>query len=222
MRLIISPDAAELGLSHARAWLVEAETPLLDGSGIAPDDALRLASADAHPVPAGYAELLAALGHPGTVPAGERLRELVRTRGWRSIGAVVDAINVATLRHGGGIGLHRLDHAELTADCVVTRARGTERIVPAFSTRSRPVPGGDLVYGLREDEPFAWLGRRDCDAADRQLTETSRLVLLVVLGCPGQDGSHTEAIGATISDLLRSLRPDAGLTALATVSGEAS
>ncbi len=89
--------------------------------------------------------------------------------------------------------------------------------MPAFSSKSRPIPAGDLVYGPT-GEPFAWLGRRDCDAAGRQLTETGRLGVVVVLGCPGEDAGHTEAIGATIAGILARLRPDVTMTPLPTVA----
>ncbi|MER0242521.1 hypothetical protein AAHZ94_10895 [Streptomyces sp. HSW2009] len=268
MRLLVSPEARALGLHHSRAWRLTATAPLLGGDGLTAEQVVAGYDATA-PLPPGYRKLLAGLGHPEVVPAGERLRELLATRGWRSHGDVVDAVSVATLRHGAGIGLHRLLPADADRDLVVTRAAGGERIVPAFSTRSRPVPSGDLVYGTRGAgaagaagtagtagttgtpdadgvasaagaagtdgaagpepaagadaagpvEPFAWLGRRDCDSAERQLVADDREALLVVLGCPGEEAAHTEAIAATIAELLTGLRPDIALEPLPTVQG---
>lgn len=217
MRLLVSPEAQALGLLHPRAWRLTAEQPLLDGAGLTAEQ-VAAGYDDAAPLTAGYRKLLAELGYPELTPAGERLRDALRSRGWKSHGAVVDAVSSATLRHGAGIGLHHLSAADKESDLVVTRARGGERITPAFSSKSRPIPAGDLIYGTdRADgepgvEPFAWLGRRDCDAASRQLTEDSREAVLVVLGCPGEDATHSEAIGATVTDVLSRLRPDVTFT----------
>ncbi|MGW7276061.1 hypothetical protein ACWGH5_36795 [Streptomyces sp. NPDC054864] len=205
MQLQTTPEVRALGLRHPRVWRLRSETPLLSAPGLTADQVSYLYD-PAAPVPSGYRDLLEALGHPGVVPAGARLRELLATRGWRSHGAVIDAVTFATLRHGAGIGLHRLPDDE-SRDLLVARAAGTERITPAFSSKSRPVPAGDLVYGLTPQggaplDPFAWLGRRDCDAADHQVAESSREALLVVLGCPGEDAGHTAAIGASVVEAL--------------------
>lgn len=205
MHLRTSPYARALGLHHPRAWRLRGGLPLLSTPGLTADQALAQYDPDS-PVPPGYRALLTGLGHPGVIPAGERLRDLVAERGWRSHGAVIDAVTVATLRHGAGIGLHRLP-ADEDRDLLITRATGTERITPAFSNKSRPIPAGDLVYGLAPVgdaplDPFAWLGRRDCDAAHYQLADDSHEALLVVLGCPGQGAEHTAAIGTTVSELL--------------------
>ncbi|MEV5938501.1 hypothetical protein [Streptomyces sp. NPDC051994] len=210
MRLRVSPEAHGLGLHHPRVWRLTSERPLLHQDGLTAEQ-VGAAYDDAAPLPEGYRKLLVDLGHPDVVPAGERLRELIRTRGWKSHGAVIDAVGVATLRHGAGIGLHRPPR-DAGRDLVITRASGGERITPAFSSRSRPIPAGDLIYGTPAPdgafEPFAWLGRRDCDSADHQLSLTDHEALLVVLGCPGQDAAHTEAIGRTVTELLGSVRSD--------------
>ncbi|MCA1216988.1 hypothetical protein [Streptomyces sp. 8L] len=210
MRVHVTPEVRALGLHHVRVWRLSSDRPLLADDGLSADR-VRALYDDASPLPEGYRKLLAELGHPDSVPAGERLRELVRTRGFGSHGAVVDAVTAATLRYGAGIGLHRPGPAG-PGPLVVARAAGGERIVPAFSTRSKPVPAGDLVYGLRAAdgtfEPFAWLGRRDCDAADWQLRPDDTEALVVVLGCPGQGADHSDAIGQTLRDVLAEARPD--------------
>ncbi|WP_438485395.1 hypothetical protein [Streptomyces sp. S186] len=215
MIVATSVRARELGLLHPRVWRLASERPLLSAAGLSADEAASLHQPH-RPVPAGYRELLSALGHPSVVPAGERLRELVATRGWQSHGAVVDAVTVATLRHGAGIGLHRAPSAGDGQDLLVTRAEGGERIVPAFSTKSRPIPPGDLVYGLTRDgrtvEPLAWLGKRDCDAAAHQLTADTHEALLVVLGAPGEDAAHAEEIGATVAEVLAAARIELTMT----------
>ncbi|MEU8872174.1 hypothetical protein AB0D24_13540 [Streptomyces javensis] len=217
MKCLVSPEARALGLHHSRAWRLTAATPLLGGDGLTAEQVAAAYDADS-PLPEGYRKLLAELGYPDVVPAGERLRTVLGTRGWRAHGPVVDAVSVATLRHGAGIGLHRLLPADAERDLVVARATGAERIVPAFSTRSRPIPAGDLIYGAREPEgnvePFAWLGHRDCDSAERQLSEADHEGLLVVLGCPDEGTDHTEVIGATVAEILRPVRADITLTPL--------
>ncbi|MGX8903833.1 hypothetical protein ACR820_00865 [Streptomyces netropsis] len=222
MRLLVSEEARSLGLINPRAWQLTADAPLLGGEGLSARQAAASYDADTA-LPQGYRKLLAGLGYPDVVPAGERLRTLLATRGWRSHGPVVDAVSVATLRHGAGIGLHRLLPTDAERDLLIGRAKGGERIVPAFSTRSRPIPAGDLIYGAAgpevDLEPFAWLGRRDCDSAERQLTESDHQGLLVVLGCPDEDAGHTDAIGATVAEVLRSVRPDITLTPLSPATG---
>ncbi|MFB7464855.1 hypothetical protein ACFCZ1_15380 [Streptomyces sp. NPDC056224] len=202
-------EARSLGLRHPRVWRLNAGRPLLSAEGLTAEEA-HSRYADQQPIPDGYRKVLAELGYPSVIPAGERLRELVATRGWKSHGAVVDAVTVATLVHGGGIGLHQAPPSDAGLDLVVTRAAGGERIVPAFSTKSRPIPAGDLVYGLARPgeplEPLAWLGKRDCDAAGHQLAPDSHEALLVVLGCPGEDARHSEEIGATVARILTEAR----------------
>ncbi|WP_432093058.1 hypothetical protein [Streptomyces sp. bgisy100] len=214
MHLRVTPEAHALGLHHPRAWRLSSTRPLLGTDGLSAEQVDALFDAG-NAIPDGYRELLTRLGHPGVIPAGERLRDVLRTRGWKSHGAVVDAVSVATLRHGGGIGLHRWLPVDGHRSLVVTRAAGGERITPAFATRSRPVPPGDLVYGSQasddELELFAWLGRRDCDSADRQLTVDDKEALLVVLGCPGEDAVHAKEIGTTIAEVLGSVRPDVAM-----------
>lgn len=210
MRLDVASEVRDLGLRHVRAWWLSSKRPLMADDGLDPG---RVAAwyDDSAPMPEGYRKLLAELGHPEAVPAGERLRGAVRAHGFRSHGAVVDAVSVATLRHGAGVGLHRVDPAD-EGPLTVVRASGGERIVPAFTSRSKPIPVGDLVYGLPAGqggfEPFAWLGRRDCDAAGRQLGDEDTHALLVVLGCPGRGAEHTDAIGATVSEVLAETRGD--------------
>lgn len=210
-------QARSLGLLHPRVWRLSAAQPLLSAQGLTAEEVHSSYDPD-QPIPAGYRKLLSELGYASVVPAGERLRELVATRGWKSHGAVVDAVSVATLRHGAGIGLHRLPAADDDRELVITRAEGGDRITPAFSSKTMPIPSGDLIYGLAEGgsplEPFAWLGKRDCDSADHQLSETDQDALLVVLGCPDEDAAHSEEIGASVAELLAKARLDVTMTPL--------
>ncbi|WP_128557895.1 hypothetical protein [Streptomyces triticagri] len=158
---------------------------------------------------AGYRKLLATLGHPGTTPAGERLRRLVAQRPWRGHGGVIDAVTIASVVLGGGIGLHDVTDIPDGSTVLVRRSPGGERIVPAFSSRSRPVPSGDLTYGLRAPDgtftPLAWLGRQDSDSADHQVTASSRTVCVIALGHPDDDPRHTRTAITTIDGVLRRL-----------------
>lgn len=217
MNVVLSASARDLGLRYPRVWSLKSDRPLLSGTGIDAEEAAALGDGGEHP--SGYGDLLAALGYPDTVPAGERLRRTVAERGWRSYGPVVDAVNAATVKHGGGIGLHRTDDTG-SAGMLITRAPAGLRVVPAFSERSKPVPEGDLVYGLHDGRdgeelrPMAWLGRRDCDSADFQLRTDTTDALMVVLGCPGTDAAHTAEVGRTVLELLARLRPDITATEL--------
>ncbi|NUR90914.1 MAG: hypothetical protein HOY71_43145 [Nonomuraea sp.] len=209
MRITITAQARELGLRHVRGWRIEGARPLLDGPALTAEEAAELATP--YGEASGYAELLSRLGHPEQTPAGERSRKLVAERGWRSYGPAIDAVNVATLRHGGGVGLHRIPGED--AEIVVGRGTGQERIVPAFTTKSKPIPAGDLIYGPA-GSPMAWLGKRDTDSADYQIQADTVAGVVIALGHPGDDPAHTAAIGDTVREVLALLRPDVELREL--------
>ena len=214
----VADSARQLGLHNSRVWYLESDRPLLAPAGLDSAAVADLVAKYEIPMPAGYRKLLAELGYPETVPAGERSRELAQTRGFRSHGAVVDAVSVATLCFGGGVGLHRVGPDESAAVLTITRASGAERIVPAFSAKRKTIPAGDLVYGIgtgeSEFESFAWLGRRDCDAAARQLAEIDCAGVVVALGCPDDSPAHTEGIGGLVAQIIGTVRPDISITAL--------
>ncbi|MET9257383.1 hypothetical protein [Streptomyces sp. NPDC003717] len=200
-RLAVAPDARALGLRHVRGWTLSAAGPLTEPVLGAEEAAGLLARLPREDSVTGYRKLMAALGHPGTTPAGERLRELVAGREWSGHGGVIDAVTLASVALGGGIGLHDLTGVPDGSSLLVRRSPGGERIVPAFSSRSRPVPAGDLTYGLRspggEFAPMAWLGKRDTDSAEHQVSAASRRVCVLALGHPDDTPEHTaSAIGA--------------------------
>lgn len=218
-RLAVSPEVEELGLRHVRAWILagDALTEPVLGAERAGELLGRLPAEDSR---AGYRKLISVLGYPDTVPAGERLRELAATRPWQGHGGVIDAVTVASLVAGGGIGLHDAAGLEADATLTVRRSPGGERLVPAFSSRSRPIPEGDLTYGAwKADgafEPFAWLGKRDADSATRQAGPASRRVCVVALGHPGDTEAHTAGVLTSVMTVLEALGIHAEAAALPT------
>ncbi|MGX1965746.1 hypothetical protein [Streptomyces sp. CB02115] len=204
--MVVAPEVRQLGLQHARVWVLSGETPLTEPVLSAAQAARLLASLPSEDSVAGYRRLMSALGHPDTVPAGERLRELVASRPWQGHGGVIDAVTIASVVAGGGIGLHDVNDMDSEAHLVVRRSPGGERITPAFSSRSRPIPEGDLTYGaLTSDgcfQPFAWLGKRDTDAATLQVSPSSRQVCVVALGHPGDTAEHTERVISSVTSCL--------------------
>jgi len=210
LKLVVAPDARALGLRHVRAWTLSAPVPMtepvLDASGATE----LLAGLPREDSRTGYRKLMAALGHPGTTPAGERLRDAVAQRPWRGHGGVIDAVTIASVTVGGGIGLHDLGRLPVGSSVLVRRSPGGERIVPAFSSRSRPIPSGDLTYGIQRPgetfEPLAWLGKRDSDSAEHQVTSDSHSVCVIALGHPDDGPRHTEAVITAVESALRLLR----------------
>ncbi|MFD7244536.1 hypothetical protein [Streptomyces massasporeus] len=218
MRLAVAPEVRALGVHHARAWTLAGESSLLEPVLDAAGAAELLARFPHEDSSAGYRRLLAALGYPETTPAGERLRALVSSRPWQGHGGVVDAVTIASAVIGGGIGLHDLAGVPEGATLLVRRSPGGERIVPAFSSRARPIPQGDLTYGTQlpdgSFEPFAWLGKRDTDSAAHQVKPESRQVCVVALGHPEDTPEHTESVITTVTKVLELLGITARVTAM--------
>ena len=209
LKLTVAPDARGLGLRHVRAWTLSAPVPMTEPVLDASDAAGLLARLPREDSCTGYRKLMAALGHPGTTPAGERLRNLVAERPWQGHGGVIDAVTIASVTAGGGIGLHDLGEVPDGSSLLVRRSPGGERIVPAFSSRSRPIPSGDLTYGVQRPdetfEPLAWLGKRDTDSAAHQVAPDSRTVCVIALGHPDDGPRHTESVITAVDAVLRLL-----------------
>ncbi|MEX3105825.1 hypothetical protein [Streptomyces sp. ST1020] len=107
LKLVVAPEVRDgLGLHHVRVWSVRSAGPLAAPVLGARDAAALLESLPREDSLTGYRSLLTALGHPGTTPAGERLRELVAGRPWQGHGGLVDAVTLASVAAGGGVGLH--------------------------------------------------------------------------------------------------------------------
>jgi hypothetical protein len=218
MRLAVAPEVCALGLRHARAWILSASRSLVEPV-LSETEAAELLGLFPHEdSSAGYRQLLTALGYPETTPAGERLRALVGSRPWQGHGGIIDAVSVASVISGGGIGLHDLAGVREEATLLVRRSPGGERIVPAFSTRSRPIPQGDLTYGVQLPdggfEPFAWLGKRDTDSAAHQIQPESRRVCVVALGHPQDTPAHTESVLTVVTTALERLGIETSVTAM--------
>ncbi|WP_411139260.1 hypothetical protein [Streptomyces sp. C10] len=205
-KLVLAPEIHDLGLRHVRAWTLTSDASLLKPTLDAADAAALLSRFPHEDSATGYRKLISSLGYPDTTPAGERLRQLVAERPWQGHGGVIDAVNIASVVIGGGIGLHDLTGLPQDPPLVVRRSPGGERIVPAFSSRSRPIPADDLTYGIHHPDgtfaPMAWLGKRDSDSADYQVTAQSRTVCVIALGHPDDRSEHTDSVITIVTAVL--------------------
>ncbi|MFE2205055.1 hypothetical protein [Streptomyces rubiginosohelvolus] len=219
-KLVVEPEVRELGLHHVRAWVLTSDTSLMEPVLSAVEATSLLGRFPHEDSTAGYRRLITSLGYPDIAPAGERLRQAVKERPWKGNGGVVDAVTVASVVVGGGIGLHDLAAVPDQGSIVVRRSPGGERLIPAFSSRSRPIPAGDLTYGVRHPDgafiPMAWLGKRDSDSAEHQVTPESRAVLVVALGHPQDNPAHTASVITVVAAVLDLLGLPVQFRALAT------
>jgi DNA/RNA-binding domain of Phe-tRNA-synthetase-like protein len=221
----VDASAEELQLTAASAWIIDGiGNPLEDCDFDGPIHQLELTVLQDPPSleSEGYANLLSQLGYPKTKPAGMRLRDTVRRNGFRQHGLLVDAVNLVAARYAAGIGLHTIQTSDLDAgsNLMIWRAAGTESIIPAFSSEPKQVPAGDLLYGWERDgvrKPIAWLGKKDVDGADRQVTSATKSALLVILGYPNATVGYSADICASILELLRRYRPDVTVRLIRTV-----
>ena len=107
------------------------------------------------------------------VPAVENLAARTVTRGiFPRINSLVDAANVASLRHMIPIGI--FDAHSIAGDLTLDIARGTEEIVPLGKSKRETVPAGFPV--LRDDEKvISIVGVRDSAQTMIVPTTTSAL-----------------------------------------------
>jgi len=213
--LVVDPSVRDLGVDGYGVWHISSDRPLMDDRG---EPVVPAASGEwvTAALPA-YRDLLCRLGYPDTLPAGERTQASVTERGFPTYGGIVDVATALTVEFGGGVGLHRLTGEDDGADVLLTRSDGGHRMTPAFSSKARRIPEGDLVYGLRTDagfEPCAWLGKRDCDSADRQVLSDTRAAIVVMQGGIDLPAGHREAQDRRLTELVRTYLPDAELTPL--------
>ena len=165
----------------------------------------------------GFDELFARMGYRKQTPAGRRLVEGFRKRGFKRYGNVIDAYNLASAWFGSGLGMH--DAARLTGDVRVFRATGSEQIVPLFKTEPANVVRGDLVYadGGPAGDPgdgggerlLAWLGQRDVDSDAYKVRDDTTSLLLVALGNAATSEDYNREACLKAVELIRRTCPEA-------------
>lgn len=185
IRLVVHEDAYALGVRNPVACLVRKFTIVKDAEAALNHDIeelqglLRDPAHLSRPEATGFSALFEKMGHEDVMPAGQRLVESFRERGFKPINNLVDACNIAAATYASGIGLH--DAEDILQDIHVRRALGGETITPLFRDRAKKVAQGDLIYEAG-GRLLAWLGRRDVDADGFKITENSRYALIVALG----------------------------------------
>jgi DNA/RNA-binding domain of Phe-tRNA-synthetase-like protein len=161
------------------------------------------------------------MGYQGQVPAGERLIESCRAKGFPYHNNIVDAYNIASITFGSGLGLHDASNI-ISAEIHVCRAEGNESIVPIFKNKPVSVTRGDLIYGYAADDsrivPLAWLGRRDVDADAFKVRHDSTSVLLVALGNGITSADYNRRACERAVTVMRLTCPDAAVQYLPVVT----
>jgi DNA/RNA-binding domain of Phe-tRNA-synthetase-like protein len=157
--------------------------------------------------------LFAAMGYANIEPAGERLVRMFAQRGFKSINSLVDAYNICAIESVSGLGMH--DVSGCQGDIRVSRAAGTETIVPMFKDKPEPVKRGDLVYASGADL-MAWLGRRDVDSDRFKVTLSTTSIALIVLGNQRTSRDYNGAILTQCFERIRSCAPSVTMSELAT------
>ena len=154
----------------------------------------------------GFRELFAMMGYSKQLPAGERLIESFRRRGFKHFNNLIDAYNIASALFGAGIGMH--NGSTLKTDMEVYRADGNEMIVPLFKSSKVTIKKGDLVYG-QSLHPYAWLGERDVDSDEFKITDETTSLLLVVLGNAATSAAYNRDTCDKVFDLIKKTCPNA-------------
>jgi DNA/RNA-binding domain of Phe-tRNA-synthetase-like protein len=225
--LVVHEDAAELGIRHPAACLIR-DVRLTDADGALDAEIERLMdtlqSAPEtileRPEVRGFDELFARMGYRKQTPAGRRLVEGFRKRGFKRYGNVIDAYNLASAWFGSGLGMH--DAACLTGDVRVFRATGSERIVPLFKTEPASVVRGDLVYADGDpgdgggERLLAWLGQRDVDSDAYKVRNETTSLLLVALGNAATSEDYNRGACLKAVELIRCTCPEAAAEFLET------
>jgi DNA/RNA-binding domain of Phe-tRNA-synthetase-like protein len=209
--LKIDQAAANVGLESAAAAVISPVSVSADATALDHDiaqveslvrsDSIELDSPEVR----GYRELFAELGYSAQTPAGERLIQRVRDRGFPRYGNVVDAYNLVAVRYGCGIGVHDANELAPGDEIRVARAAGGERIRSLGQSRERPVTEGDVIYGLARmpNRPMAWLGKRDVDSAEWSVTASTTKLLVVVLGNRATSRDMNEQALRDVADLIK-------------------
>ncbi len=224
IKLCVHADAYALGIRNPVACLVRrfrigpelAAAFAAEAEAILAEVADRAAAILNTPEAQGFRTLFERLGYGGQQPAGERLLLRTLDRGFRSHDNVIDAYNLASLRHAAGLGLH--DAGAITTDVHVYRAMGMEQIRPLGRASPETVPSGDLLYGTAESV-LAWLGRQDVDADDFKVHADSEHLLLVALGNAETSLAFNRTVCLTALQLLRKSCPEVYAQFVPTITG---
>lgn len=213
MKITVSDSARALGILHPVVAVIRGiahanETPreILD---IAEKELTssyhRWEDRTNEPEISGFRDLFKAMGYNGLVPAGERLVQTFGSKGIKSYSPLVDAYNTIALRYCAGIGMH--DESDILGDIHIDRATGAERITPLFKNKEVSLKKGDLFY--RDDvNVLAWLGKRDVDSDNHKVQETTKSVLMVVLGNRFTSLEHNIQIVRDFGNLIRLFSPN--------------
>jgi DNA/RNA-binding domain of Phe-tRNA-synthetase-like protein len=214
--LKIDRSAAEIGIRTAVIGLIEG-VAAVPTEGTALDARMSqagarldatIAAAERSGVPAGFRELFARLGHPEQPTAFERLHTLIRKNGFKRINAIVDSYNLASLTLGTPIGAHDLDCVD--GEIVIARAPQPIRFRPLFHEKEKSIPQGDLTYRAG-DRVLCWMGKRDVDAHDFRIRETTTRVLIMAIGNPGTGRAFNEDVCRAAFENMRLVFPEATL-----------
>lgn len=185
MNLIVDELAADIGILSPVGAIIRNIRVIADSTS-SMEDAVRKAQEQLqsevdldNPLVSGYRRLFQEMGYDAVRPAGERLVESFRTKGFKRYNNIVDSYNIVALRHVAGLGMHDWDR--VNGSVLVSRATGRETIRPLFREADLSLRAGDLFYG-DDNGVMAWLGKRDVDSNHYAVTEETRNLLLIVLG----------------------------------------
>jgi DNA/RNA-binding domain of Phe-tRNA-synthetase-like protein len=152
--------------------------------------------------------LFTRMGYPDTVPAGAKLRARIAESGLKQISPIVDAYNLVSARYAYGIGAHdaaRLPFQE-SVELTIRRSVEGDGIVPLLGSKTKRLPVGDLIYTVG-DRTVAWLGKRDVDADEFKLLETTQIAFFVLIGVQGIAAAELDEVGRLLVAYLRRVCP---------------
>lgn len=173
----------------------------------------------------GFRNLFVKMGYPKLIPAGERLlASFTGEKGWRDYGPIVNAYNIPALEYVSGIGMHDLDKCK--GDLVIRRAQAGLSMVPQFKNKPEKVTPNDLVYGCEEGkeekkfEVMAWLGKKDLDSGSHCVTDTTKNLLMVVLGNEATSAEFNQKICELAFGHIKLTSPEAEMSYLSVTRDE--
>ena len=153
----------------------------------------------------GFTELFNRLGLESQIPAGQRLINLIKKRGFKRHNNIVDAYNIVSALTASGLGMH---DASLIGDIDVFRAFGEETIIPLFKKKEVKVNSGDLVYASG-NKLLAWLGKQDVDSNEFKVTEHTTSLVLIALGNRATSKSYNKELCLKTFEYIKLTCPNA-------------